>query len=77
MSRLKSVLFGLAIALTLSVGNVAMATTPTLPATGVDLEGLMGLGITAMGAVAVVAVGGYIAFLLVKKGLRWTSRALG
>lgn len=49
----------------------------TLPSTGVEVEGLISAGITAMGAVAAVAVGGYIAFKVIKKALGWTGRALG
>ena len=49
----------------------------TLPDTGCDVSSLISSGITAMGAVAAVAVGGYVAFKVVKKALGWVGRAMG
>lgn len=43
----------------------------TLPDTGCDIGGLLGDGIIAMGAIAAVAAGGYVAFKIIKRGLRW------
>ena len=48
----------------------------TIPASGVAVDEFITAGITALGAVAAVAVGGYFAFLIVRKGLRWAGRAL-
>ena len=49
----------------------------SLPDTGCDVSSLITSGITAMGAVAAVAVGGYVAFKVVKKALGWVGRAMG
>jgi hypothetical protein len=49
----------------------------SLPDTGCDVDSLITSGITAMGAVAAVAVGGYVAFKVVKKALGWVGRAMG
>ena len=49
----------------------------SLPDTGCDVSALITSGITAMGAVAAVAVGGYVAFKVVKKALGWVGRAMG
>lgn len=49
----------------------------SLPDTGCDVSSLITSGITAMGAVAAVAVGGYVAFKIVKKALGWVGRAMG
>lgn len=56
-------------------GSVFASTT--LPSTGCDVSALITAGITAMGAVAAVAVGGYVAFKVVKKALGWVGRAMG
>lgn len=49
----------------------------SLPDTGCEVGTLITAGITAMGAVAAVAVGGYVAFKVVKKALGWVGRAMG
>jgi hypothetical protein len=57
--------------------GIASATDPiTLPTTGVDLPGHVTAAITAMGSVVVVVVGGYFAFLIIRKGLQWARGAL-
>jgi hypothetical protein len=57
--------------------SVANATDPiTLPSTGVDLEGHITAAITAMGSVVVVVVGGFFAFMIIRKGLQWARGAL-
>ena len=48
----------------------------SVPDIGVDVGGLVTNGITALGAVVAVAVGGYAAFLIVKQGLMWLRTAL-
>lgn len=61
----------------LGLASVAQATDPiTLPTTGVDLPGHVTAAITAMGSVVVVVVGGYFAFLIIRKGLQWARGAL-
>lgn len=49
----------------------------TIPVIGVSVQDYISAGITLMGTVAGTAVGGYAAFLVVRKGLRWLGRALG
>lgn len=49
----------------------------TLPSTGIDVGEYVTAAITALGSVLAVVVGGYFAFLLVKKALRWAGRAMG
>ncbi len=73
MNRIKKkgVLLGLGLAVTAGYAGAA------LPDTGCDVSGLITDGITAMGAVAAVAVGGYVAFKIVKKALSWVGRAMG
>jgi hypothetical protein len=57
--------------------SVANATDPiTLPTTGVDLPGHITAAITAMGSVVVVVVGGFFAFMIIRKGLQWARGAL-
>ena len=46
----------------------------TIPDTGIDVSGYITAGITALGAVAATAVGGYFAFLVVKRALRWGNK---
>lgn len=58
--------------------QVASAADPvTLPDTGVDVAGYVTALITALGVVVAAVLGGYAAFLLIKKAMRWLSRALG
>ena len=47
-----------------------------LPATGVDLGQLITDGIQLLGGVVVVAVGGFVAFRVITKALRWVTKAL-
>ena len=61
----------------LALAGVSGSALASLPDTGVEVSSLITTGITAMGAVAAVAVGGFIAFKIVKKGLSWVGRALG
>lgn len=49
----------------------------TLPDTGVDVPGLITASITGLGVIVVAALGGYAAFLLVRKAMGWMRRALG
>lgn len=48
----------------------------TLPDTGVDVAAHIDEAITALGTVAVTAVGGYFAFLVVRMALRWGRTAV-
>jgi len=59
----------------LTMGLAAGSAMAALPDTGVGVDSLITEGITAMGAVVAVAVGGFIAFKIVKKALGWVGRA--
>ena len=43
----------------------------TIPDTGVDVKSYASAAITSLGAVVAVVVGGTIAFLLIRAGIRW------
>lgn len=43
----------------------------TLPDTGVDVAGYATAAITSLGAVVAVVVGGTVAFILIRAGIRW------
>lgn len=43
----------------------------TLPSTGVDVGAYATAAISSLGAVVAVCIGGTVAFLLIRKGLRW------
>jgi hypothetical protein len=61
-------------ALALMVASVLTApclAQVTLPTTGVDVEDYITAAITALGTVVAVAVGGYFAFLIIRKALGW------
>ena len=47
------------------------ADTVTLPSTGVDVSEYASAAITSLGAVVAVCVGGVVAFMLVRAGIRW------
>ena len=60
------------------VGVASFAADPvTLPTLGTDVSSYITAAISLMGGVVGVAVGGYAAFLVVKKALRGLGRALG
>jgi hypothetical protein len=46
----------------------------TLQETGANITGHINAAILALGAIAAVAVSGYFAFFVIKKGLRWASK---
>lgn len=48
-----------------------------LPDIGIDLGGLTSETISALGAVVVVVVGGFFAFLLVRKAMSWARSLAG
>lgn len=62
-----------ALAVVSLTGSLAHATV-TLPDTGADPAGLVGAAITAIGAIIAVVVGGYFAFLVIKKAMTWAKR---
>lgn len=61
------------VALTMLAGTAAFAQDQavSLPNTGVDVAGYATSAITSLGAVVAVCVGGVVAFMLVRAGIRW------
>ncbi|QDU58328.1 hypothetical protein [Aeoliella mucimassa] len=57
--------------------GVASASDPLIPDSGVDIGAFISEGITKMGSVVAVAVGGMFAFLIVRYAMKWAMRALG
>ena len=66
----------LATLLLASMAGVAHASgsTVTLPDTGANISGLVTAGITAIGGIVAVIVGGYFSFLVIKLALKWSKR---
>ena len=64
---------GLALMGTMVAAGSAMAetTSVTLPETGVDVAGYASAAISAIGTVCGVVVAGVIAFIVVRKGIKW------
>jgi hypothetical protein len=56
------------------LGHAAEGDPVTLIDTGANVTGHITAAITALGAVAAVAIGGYFAFLVIRKGIRWAGR---
>jgi hypothetical protein len=57
-------------------GSVLMAAEGdpvTLVDTGANVTGHINAAILALGSVAAVAVAGYFAFMVIKRGIRWAS----
>lgn len=50
--------------------------TVTLPTTGVDVAGYASAGITQLGTIVAVCIGGVVAFMIVKWGIKWV-RGIG
>jgi hypothetical protein len=59
----------------LAFSPFAMFAEVTLPDTGVNVGEYLTAGITTMGTVVAVAVGGFIAFKIVKVAIGWAGRA--
>lgn len=62
--------------MTVASSFAAEGAAVTLPDTGVNVADYISKGITTMGAVVAVAVGGYVAFKVVRKALGWINKAL-
>lgn len=75
--RFQSVISAVALTALLSVMSLPASAQVTLPDTGVDVGGAVTATITALGAVVLVIVTGYFAFLLIKKAMQWGRRAFG
>lgn len=64
----------LAFAAVVSAGSLMAndgGSTVTIPETGVDIAAFATEAITVLGGVVAVVVGGVVAFMLVRAGLRW------
>lgn len=57
-----------------TVAGGAHASTVTLPDTGANISGLVTAGITAIGAIVALIVGGYFAFLVIRLAMKWARR---
>jgi hypothetical protein len=57
--------------------TVTSSAAVTIPDSGVDMPGYVTAAILAIGGVMAAVVGGYFAFLLIKKGMSWAGKALG
>lgn len=73
---LKKCFFATVVTVGSMASSFAAEGVTSLPDTGVDVSSFISLGITALGGVVAVALGGYVAFLLVKKALKWIGKAL-
>lgn len=65
-----------AVVAVLSFCNGAFATV-TLPTTGIAMEEYVAAGILALGATAAAAIGGYVAYAIVIRSVRWLGVAMG
>ena len=68
ISAVAALVFG-----TLASGARASGTV-TLPDTGANISGLVTAGITAIGAIVALIVGGYFAFLVIRLAMKWAKR---
>lgn len=67
-----AVAIGATVALSGAVVQVHAEDVPvTLPDTGVNVAGYATSAIASLGAVVAVCIGGTVAFLLIRKGIRW------
>jgi len=55
----------------------AASATVTLPSTGIAMEEYVAAGILALGATAAAAIGGYVAYAIVIRSVRWLGVAMG
>jgi len=71
-------LFGKAVAVITALGVPALMAAEgdpvTLVDTGANVTGHITAAILALGAVAAVAVAGYFAFFVIKRGLSWAGK---
>ena len=70
-SALKSKAFAIMALCLAAVSSFGSDGAVTLPETGVDVAGYASAAITAIGTVCGVVVAGVIAFIVVRKGIKW------
>jgi hypothetical protein len=76
MKGLYRVLAGyLAVAFVFCLASPSFATV-TLPSTGVEVSDYIDAAILAIGGVAASAIGGFVAYTILKRGIRWIRTAL-
>jgi hypothetical protein len=75
-SALGRACMGLGLVVGASVSSFA-AGAVTIPESGIDMAGYVTAAILAIGGVIAVVVGGYFAFLLIRKSMAWAGKALG
>ena len=61
----------LAVGTVLTSSAVFAEDSVTLPETGINLAGYATAAITSLGAIVAVVIGGTIAFILIRAGVRW------
>jgi len=70
-------LFGKTVAVVAALGVLPLIAAEgdpvTLVDTGANVTGHINAAILSLGAVAAVAVAGYFAFMVIKRGIRWAS----
>ena len=78
MKKVQKILSGSAAAVaTACLAAQAQAqTAPTIPDVGVDMTALVPLALAALGAVVVLAVGGWVAFKVIRISLGWIAKAM-
>ena len=65
-----------AAALAIYVGSMAMADAQVvLPATGVDIDGMLNAAIASMGTFITIVAGVFFAYLVVRKAFKWGNKA--
>lgn len=72
--RLLAPVFAVVAVLSFTSGAFA---TVTLPDTGIEMEEYVAAGILALGATAAAAIGGYVAYAIVIRSVRWLGVAMG
>ena len=77
VNRVKALaLYAFAFAAMVTLSAPTASATFTIPDTGVDVGAAITESITSLGAVVLIAVGGYAAFLIVRRAIRWLGVAL-
>jgi hypothetical protein len=73
--KFKALAVYLAVAFVFCLASPSFATV-TLPSTGVDVSEYIDAAILAVGVVAASAIGGFCAYTILKRGIRWIRTAL-
>jgi|GEM_PF-4397656 len=76
VQRAAAVLSAVALAVVLFANGSSAFAQAALATTNIDVGEYVTLGITALAGVVTVVVGGFFAFLVIRKALSWGRRAL-